>query len=149
MRELEKIKRERAEQRAREVSNALHRFELMMLKRCAGSRRCGKGGRATRVRYCPGQPSPQPQRLQYQATVGRRCRLQKSGTWNRRQEAERIRQRSPTVGLSQTLHESIRAMSCSRNVFKPQLRYIWTCQGSRKRHLQHWHLVVCRRPMDV
>ena len=71
MRELEKIKRERAEQKAKEVCTSLANEDLQW--GADGRAGSGEGCRRTRQtgrRHCVGQPSPQSKGVQRPAAVG-------------------------------------------------------------------------------
>lgn len=91
LRELEKIKKERAEQKEKEVGPP-----ITILKTCAdslflGARKGCRRGRQENGGDCTGKsPSEQAYGFYGETTLGRRCHLQESSTRNRRQEEARI-----------------------------------------------------------
>ena len=80
MRELEKIKRERAEQKAKEVSWKFHPTRSWLNNIQGSCEGCQRGGGARRG-YSVGKPAIEPQSIQREEALGRRCDIQESGAW--------------------------------------------------------------------
>jgi hypothetical protein len=88
-RELERVRREREEKKKKEVRQPQW-FEclLVMLMMNTGSRTAQDRRGSSRAKHRSGQPSAEQARLQHEAPLGRRRRLQEPGSWHGGQEQE-------------------------------------------------------------